>query len=274
MKDNGKKPVIAFFDLDGTLLDGTNGNIYARLMIRNGQMKARGAVWVLWYTILYKMNRLPRVEVYKRVLDVMGQFTVFEMIEGMDVGFESHIMPRLYKEGADLVREHNDKGHVTVIATAAGEYVAERVRAQLGARDVIATPIPIKCDHMTSELLGPMSFMEGKLEMAKDLCTKYGAELADCYFYSDSASDLPLLEAVGNPVLVNPQLKLRQATRGRGWPVLKFKEYAGFTVAARPVSMMSEPMDRFSREYEVIREARLSGTSRDSAAEPLPGESP
>lgn len=273
MKDNSKKPVLAFFDLDGTLLDGTNGNMYAKLMFKSGKMPARGMLWVLWYTILYKLNRLPRIDVYKKVLDIMGQYTAIEMIEMMDVGFDEMIMPRLYKEGADLVREHNEKGHVTVVATAAGEYVAERVRAQLGARDIIATPIPIKGDHMTSELLGPMSFMEGKLKMAEDLCAKYGAELKDCYFYSDSASDLPLLEAVGHPVMVNPQLKLRSSTRGRGWPVLKFKEHAGFTVAARPVSMMSEPMDRFSKEYEVMRADKLSGSSKGSPAEPMPEES-
>lgn len=272
MGEKSEVRVVAFFDLDGTLLDGTNGNIYARLMIQNGQMRASGALWVLWYTILYKLNRLPRIEVYKRVLAVMGQYTVIEMIEMQDVGFEGEIMGRLYKEGADLVREHNEKGHVTVIATAAGEYVAERVRAQLGARDVIATPIPIKGDHVTSEPLGPMSFMEGKLQMAKDLCEKYGADLADCFFYSDSTSDLPLLEAVGHPVMVNPQLKLRQAARGRGWPVLKFKEYAGFTEPVRPGKLMSEPMDRFSKEYEKLRAARLSGAPEVPASEPLPSE--
>ena len=272
MGEKSEVRVVAFFDLDGTLLDGTNGNIYARLMIQNGQMRACGALWVLWYTILYKLNRLPRIEVYKRVLDVMGQYTVIEMIEMQDVGFEGEIMGRLYKEGADLVREHNEKGHVTVIATAAGEYVAERVRAQLGARDVIATPIPIKGDHVMSEPLGLMSFMEGKLQMAGDLCEKYGADLADCFFYSDSASDLPLLEAVGHPVMVNPQLKLRQAARGRGWPVLKFKEHAGFTEPVRPGKLMSEPMDRFSKEYEKLRAARLSGTLEVPASEPLPSE--
>ncbi len=269
MVDDSAKPVLAFFDLDGTLLDGTNGNIYARRMVRNGQMQPRAMVWVIWYTILYKLNRLPRIDVYKKVLDIMGQYTALEMIETMDVGFEKEIMPKLYAEGARLVREHNEKGHVTVVATAAGEYVAERVRAQLGAGDVIATPIPIKGEHMTSELLGPMSFMEGKLEMANDMCGKYGADLADCWFYSDSASDLPLLDAVGYPVMVNPQLKLRQSARGRGWPVMKFKEYAGFTEAVRPASMMSEPMDRFSKEYEEQRARKLAKGSKVSA-EPLP----
>lgn len=242
--------VVAFFDLDHTLLDGANGTIYAKQMVREGKMETRGLLDVLWYSILYKLNRLPRWEVYRKVLDIMGRYTVVEMIGVMDRGFEELIVPRLYRGGVDLVREHREKGHVTVVATAAGEYIAERVRAQLGADDIIATPTPIRGDHMTSDFEGPMAFMEGKLEMAKEYCEGCEASLADCFFYSDSASDLPLLEAVGHPVMVNPQLSLRLATRGRGWPVLRFKEYARFDRVRRPERMLTPEMDRFNRLYE------------------------
>ena len=245
-----EKPVVAFFDLDNTLLDGANGNIYAIRMVREGYMKPRVLLQVLRYTILYKMNRLPRREVYKKVLDIMGQYTVTEMIAFMDRNFESHILPKLYQGGVDIVREHREQGHSTVIATAAGEYIAERVRVQLGADDIIASYTPIKGDHMTSEEMGPMAFMEVKLDMAMEYCREKGADPADCWFYSDSASDLPLLEAVGHPVMVNPQLKLRQETRGRGWPVLHFKEYAKFDRVRRPERLISPEMTHFLRLYE------------------------
>ncbi len=245
-----EKAVVAFFDLDHTLLDGANGNIYALRMVREGYMKKSVLIRVLWYTILYKMNRLPREVVYKAVFDIMGQYTVIEMIAFMDRNFETHIIPRLYQGGLDKVREHREMGHITVIATAAGEYIAERVRAQLGADDIIASHTPIKGDHMHAGDLRNMAFMEGKLEMAVDYCVRAGAELSDCWFYSDAASDLPLLEAVGNPVMVNPQLKLRQEARGRDWPVLRFKEYARFDTIARPQRMITPQMNRFMRIYE------------------------
>jgi len=245
-----EKPVVAFFDLDNTLLDGANGNIYAIRMVREGYMKPWVLLQVLRYTILYKMNRLPRREVYKKVLDIMGHYTVTEMIAFMDRNFESHILPKLYQGGVDIVREHREQGHSTVIATAAGEYIAERVRVQLGADDIIASYTPIKGDHMTSEEMGPMAFMEVKLDMAMEYCREKGADPADCWFYSDSASDLPLLEAVGHPVMVNPQLKLRQETRGRGWPVLHFKEYAKFDEIRRPERLISPEMTHFLQLYE------------------------
>jgi HAD superfamily hydrolase (TIGR01490 family) len=249
MVDSGKN-VIAFFDLDHTLLDGSNGGLYARLMVKQRKMKPSGLFWVIWYTILYKLNRLPRSEVYRKILDAMGRYPVLTMIELMDRGFEEAIMPRLYQGGVDLIREHKEKGHRTVVATAAGEYIAERVRAQLEADDVIATPIPVKGDHITGELEGPTAFMEGKLAMAEEFAAAHGADLSDCYFYSDSASDLPLLEAVGHPVMVNPQLKLRLAARGRGWPVINFKEYAKFDRINRPERLMTPEMDRFTKIYE------------------------
>lgn len=248
-----EKRIAAFFDLDHTLMDGANGNLYAMLMIKEGFMKPRGLFWVVWYSILYKLNRLPRREVYRKVLGVMGQYHVLEMIGMMDRGFEQLIAPRLYKGGVALVRKHREMGHLTVVATAAGEYVAERVRAQLGASDTVATPIPVKGERITSELDGPTAYMEGKLQMAEKFCDERGIDLADCYFYSDSASDTPLLEAVGHPVMVNPQLRLRIATRHRGWPTLKFKGYASFDEIHRPERLLSPEMDRFTRAYEASR---------------------
>lgn len=241
---------VAFFDLDHTLLDGSSGNLYARLMVREGYMKPRALFWVTWYSILYSLNRLPRREVYRKVLGTMGRYTALEMIEMMDRGFEKVIVPRLYAGGVELVRMHREMGHRTVLATAAGEYVAERVRAQVGTDDVIATPIPVDKDRITAELDGPTAFMEGKLEMAREYCLGHGVDLADCYFYSDSASDLPLLEAVGHPVLVNPKLKLKRAAKGRGWPVLLFREYAEFDRVARPGTLITPGLERFSAAYE------------------------
>ncbi|MDD5748594.1 MAG: HAD-IB family hydrolase [Actinomycetota bacterium] len=245
--------IVAFFDLDHTLLDGSNGNILALSMVKNGQMKARGILWVIWYSVLYRLNKLPRKEVYRKVLEVMGSYPVLEMIEMMDNGFEERILPRLFDGGARLIRWHRSMGHRTVIATAAGEYIAERVRAQIGADDTIATPIPIRGQRISSEHEGPTAFMEGKLEMALDYCGKSGVDISRCYFYSDSASDLPLLEAVGNPVLVNPQVSLRIAVRGRGWSRLKFRKHARFDSIRRPEKFLTPEMEKFSRIYEENR---------------------
>lgn len=255
-----KRKIVAFFDLDHTLLDRATGNIYAEVMVKKGYMKPSALLWVLWYTLLYKLNKLPKKEVYLKVLSIMGKYHVLEMIKMMDEGFEEKILPRLYAGGVELVSRHKRLGHITVIATAAGEYIAERVRAQLGADDIIATPLPVKEERISAELLGPTAYMEGKLQMALSYCEKVGADISECYFYSDSASDLPLLEAVGHPVLVNPQLKLRIAARKKGWPVLKFREYANFSSVKRPERFINPEFERFCRLYEEERAKKQGST--------------
>ncbi len=248
--DGQRKDVIAFFDLDHTLLDGGNGAIYARLMVKRRMAEPRTLLWIAWYTLLYKLNKLPPEEVYRKVTEIMGRHPIMGIIDFLDEGYEKYIMPRLYAGSIEVIRSHSEKDHLTVITTAAGEYVAERVRAQLGADDIIATPMYVENERISSKLAKPSAYGEGKLELARRFAAARDTDLADCYFYSDSASDLPLLEAVGNPVLVNPQLRLRLDVRGRGWPVLNFKKHASFNEPARPKGVPTQGMDRYLKEYE------------------------
>lgn len=241
---------IAFFDLDHTLLDGSNGSIYAKLMVDRDMAENKTLLWITWYTILYKLNMLAPEEVYRKTLILMGRFPILDFIDFLNEGYEQHIMPRLFAGGVEVIKDHRDRGHMTVICTAAGEYIAERVRAQLGADDIIATATFVEDGRVSERMASPAAYGEGKLELARRFVSSRGVDLKDCYFYSDSASDLPLLEAVGHPVLVNPQLRLRMMVRGRGWPVIRFREHASFPEPARPRSLPTPDLDRYLKEYE------------------------
>jgi len=139
------------------------------------------------------------------------------------------VMPRLFREGAECIATHRERGHRTVIATAAGEYMCEKVRVQLGADDKIAARAPVRDGYLTDELERPLPYGEGKAELARAYASARGVDLGDCWFYSDSVPDLPLLRAVGHPVAVNPQRGLKKIALTEGWPVLYWKERAGFT---------------------------------------------
>ncbi|MDD5447869.1 MAG: HAD-IB family hydrolase [Actinomycetota bacterium] len=212
--------VIAFFDLDHTLLDGSSGEMFVRFMVDEGYMPRRSLLRVFYYGLLYKMNRLGKESLYGGFVEWMEGYSLEEIKEITDRCFELCIARRLYKKGPELIARHRRMGHLTVIATATTDYMAKKVMTLVGAEDVIAASLGANGD---SEILAP--FMEGKLRMVRDYCSRHGASLSNCYFYSDSMSDFPLLEAVGHPVMVNPQLKLRCAARGRGWPILRFREH-------------------------------------------------
>ncbi len=216
---------IAFFDLDHTLLDGANGNMVVKYMIKTRRMGLDAAWKAIKYTALYKMNRLPRLEVYRWTFQECGKYHIDELIEMLDEAYEQYVLPRLFAEGRDKIREHKEKGHRTVIATAAGEYMSEKVRVQLGADDKIAATAPVVNGRLTDDFDLPLPYGEGKLERAKEYALTQGCVLADCYFYSDSVADLPLLSGVGHPVAVNPQGKLRKIALNNGWPILIWKRH-------------------------------------------------
>ncbi|MDD3718421.1 MAG: HAD-IB family hydrolase [Actinomycetota bacterium] len=220
---------IAFFDLDHTLLDGANGNLIVIYMVRK-RLLGMEAVWkAVKFTILYRLNRLPREEVYRWTFQECGKYPIEELVRLLDEAYEECIMPRLFREGAERVADHRSRGHHTVIATAAGEYISEKVRVQLGADDKIAARAPVRGGYLTDEMERPLPYGEGKEELARVYAAGRGVELKDCFFYSDSLADLPLLRAVGNPVAVNPQKALKKIAGEKGWPVMYWSTPAGFT---------------------------------------------
>lgn len=220
---------IAFFDLDHTLMNGANGNLVVKYMVKTRRL-GMDAVWkAIKFTVLYRMNRLPREEVYRWTFQECGKYSIGELVRMLDEAYELYIMPSLFKEGEESIAGHKAKGHLAVIATAAGEYVSEKVRVQLGADDKIAAVAPVRDGRLTDEIQQPVPYGEGKLAAAETYAAERSVDLQECYFYSDSMADLPLLEAVGHPVAVNPQPKLKRIAVERGWPVRLWSTPAGYT---------------------------------------------
>ncbi len=231
---------IAFFDLDHTLLDGANGNLVVKYMVKTRRM-GLDAVWkAIKFTTLYRLNRLPREEVYRWTFRECGKYSMEELVAMLDESYARYVMPRLFKEGAERVAEHKSKGHHTVIATAAGEYMSEKVRVQLGADGKIAAIAAVVEGRLTDKVEMPMPYGEGKEILARRYAEKRDVSLADCWFYSDSLADVPLLAAVGHPVAVNPQRALRRIAAERGWPVLIWNTPAGFTHPSTAVELSFE----------------------------------
>ncbi len=233
--------MIAFFDVDGTLLDGSSGNMIIMYMVKE-HLLGWDAVWkALKYTTLYKLNVLPYQEVYRWSIEGLANQHIEEMTALLDRIYETYLLPKFFEEGRDCIRKHRKRGDFTVIATAVGEYMAEKVRAQFEVDDKICAIAPVRDGRVTTEYEMPLPYAEGKLELARSMAEERGVSLSDCYFYSDSASDLPLLAAVGHPVLVNPQWELRRQVKGKHWPVERWKEHARFPEASRAVQLSWSP---------------------------------
>lgn len=143
------------------------------------------------------------------------------------------IDPMVYQEALDLMAEHREAGRDIVIISSSGTDVVEPIGARLGADLAIGTQVAIEEGRYTGEILY-YAYGEGKADAMRDLALERGYDLADCYAYSDSVTDVPMLDAVGYPVAVNPDTTLRALALERGWPVVDFQRPVAMRRAIEP----------------------------------------
>ena len=138
------------------------------------------------------------------------------------------IRPSIYPAMAATVEAHRNAGHVPVIVTSATRYLAEPLAADVGIRHLLFTQLEVREGRFTGECVRPVCYGDGKIHWTERFAASEGLDLRRSYFYTDSITDLPLLERVGEPRVVNPDPRLRRVAQRRGWPVkwLRLEETA------------------------------------------------
>jgi HAD superfamily hydrolase (TIGR01490 family) len=207
----------AFFDLDRTLLRRSSalalaGSFRERGLIRRTDL-ARAALWQLLF-----VARGASAEAVRRVAEdgmaVLRGFTVAEMRELVAEAMEPVLKPLVYAEPLALVRRHRERGERVYIVSAALQEIVDALAEELGFDGAVGSSCEVEHGCHGAE----------KADALRSLAARDGIDLAASTAYSDSHSDLPFLEAVGNPVAVNPDRELRRLAAERGWPVLEFSE--------------------------------------------------
>ena len=222
----GGSPSAAFFDLDRTLISGSSAFTLAIQARKVGLVPTRDFVKDAGGAIAFKLfgaSDDTSDEVKKRILGaVAGQRQVDLM------GLNTEILPRLLErvrpEAKRLLERHRRAGRDTFIVSAAPQEIVEPLAQALGMTGGIGTRSIVDNGVYTGELDGPFCYGTGKVEAMQSLASWNSYDLAQCYSYSDSASDLPMLEAVGHPVAVNPDSKLERHARRNGWPIVIFSQ--------------------------------------------------
>ena len=226
----------AFFDLDKTLISRSSTLAFSRPFYEHGlisrSMMIRGAL----AQAVFKRAGAGQVRM-ERIRDQASQLcrgwpaeSVREIVQD---NLETIIVPYLYDEARELVDGHHAAGRDVIVVSASGHEVVDPIGALLGADTVIATQMVITDGRYTGDVAF-YAFGEAKAARMRALAAARGYPLADCYAYSDSITDLPMLEAVGHPTAVNPDRSLRRAAARRGWPVQDFTVSPVGRVAAKP----------------------------------------
>jgi len=216
----------AFFDLDRTLMSGSSGAAFGRAAYRAG-LVSRGQVarWGLQH-LRFRLRGASDedtealVETVNELLRGVPARTLRRMLPDL---LET-ILPRIYPQMLAEVRVHQDAGRPAFIVSAASNGVVEVLARVLDMEGGIGTRYEVDGeDRYTGRLIGGLNYGELKIEPMRRFAADHDIDLAASYAYSDSVSDLPMLELVGNPIAVNPDAELGRIARERGWRVMRFE---------------------------------------------------
>ncbi|MGZ3424113.1 MAG: HAD family hydrolase [Polyangiales bacterium] len=137
-----------------------------------------------------------------------------------DEAFDSVLKKALHPHAKDLVKRCLDEGHEVVLVSGALDFLMKRLADYLGAHHVIANRLEIKDTRATGRILRPVVAGPEKARLIREHAKERGHDLNECFAYSDSYSDVPMLSVVGHPACVNPDAKLRQLARAYSWPIV------------------------------------------------------
>jgi HAD superfamily hydrolase (TIGR01490 family) len=211
-------PSAAFFDLDKTVIAKSSALAFGRPFYRDGLITRRDVVKSAYAQLMFRLGGTDE-QTMARTRDYLAAlckgWSVEQVRQIVAETLNELINPYVYAEAAVLIGEHLAAGRDVVLVRPIG--------ALLGVTDVIATRMGIVDGRYSGEVefyaAGP-----SKVSGVRELATEQGYDLAQCYAYSDSISDLPLLECVGHPSAVNPDRALRRVALDNAWPVLEFRD--------------------------------------------------
>ena len=225
VSSTGVTRAAAFFDLDKTIIAKSSTLAFGRPFYHSGLLNRRAVLRSAYAQFVFALagaddDQMTRMREY--VTQMCAGWDVAQVREIVNETLHEIIDPIVYDEAVELIAEHQQHGREVVVVSASGTEVVEPIAEMVGADRVIATQMVTQDGRYTGEIARYV-YGPAKAEAIRELAAREGYDLAECYAYSDSSTDLPMLEAVGYPAVVNPDRALRKAAASRGWPILEFR---------------------------------------------------
>lgn len=216
---------LAIFDLDNTLIAGDSDYLWGQFLVDQGhvdrdQYEAANAR----FYEQYKEGKLDIGEFLAFALQPLATHELEQLQTWRAIFVRERIEPILLPAARTLIEQHRMAGDTLMIITATNRFVTEPMAAHYGIEHLIATTPELLQGRYTGRYEGVPCFQSGKVTRLQEWLESHQATLEGSWFYSDSHNDLPLLEAVQNPVAVDPDPGLKQLAEARGWPVISLRE--------------------------------------------------
>ena len=215
---------LALFDLDNTLLAGDSDHSWGEFLCTTGRVdaaayRARNDAFYADYCA----GKLDVVAYQSFTQAILARTEAAELARWQAEFMRDVIEPLILAKGEALLQEHRAAGDKLVIITATNRFVTAPIAERLGVETLIATECGMQDGRYTGQITGTPCYQGGKVTRLNEWLAETGYNLDGAYFYSDSCNDLPLLEAVANPVAVDPDEVLRATATERGWPVISLR---------------------------------------------------
>ncbi|WP_027370526.1 HAD family hydrolase [Desulfovermiculus halophilus] len=214
---------LAVFDLDSTLLNGDSDHAWGEFLARKGIVDRAYKEGNDRFYREYLAGNLDVREYIEFMVQPLLSFDLSELNELRREFIRDSIQPMRLPKAESLLAEHRGWGHILVIITSTTRLITEPIARLLGVEHLLATDLETEGGRLTGRIKGIPCFGPNKVLKLNDWLRSTGHSLDGSFFYSDSHTDLPLLELVHNPVAVDPDSTLHAEAASRGWPVISLR---------------------------------------------------
>lgn len=214
--------IAALFDFDGTIISGYSATAMLREKLQRREMSFEEIFETGNVIAQHQLGNLGFSGLMSGAAKFMKGIEEDSFIEFGQELYEKHIARKIYPETRAIIEAHQAKGHTVAIISSATIYQIEPTARDLGIRHIKCSGYEVEDGVFTGDIIRPLCFGEGKVLAAEELASELGLDLEQSYFYTDSDDDIELLERVGKPRPLNPNLKLKAIAEENGWPVQRF----------------------------------------------------
>jgi HAD superfamily hydrolase (TIGR01490 family) len=206
--------------MDRTLVRKETGTLYVRWQRDIGKATTWDLIKTSYWVAQYTLGVLDVDKLADNVLSTMRGISEPQFVVECEDWFAKYVEEHITDKGRDAVANHRARGDVCAIVTGATRYAAGPLAKRLDIEHVVASELEIDMEgQFTGRAVKPLCLGNGKLQRAKTLADRLGFVLEEATFYTDSISDLPLLERVAEPIVINPDPRLLREAKRRGWPI-------------------------------------------------------
>ncbi len=209
--------------MDKTLIAENSGSLYMRYRYARGEISGMELLKGLGAYIQYKVGMLDIRNWTKNMMLQFKDSNALELEQQARDWFDELVAPTIYPEAEELVRKHQAQDHIVVVVSGATKFVVQPLAERLKIEHMLYTRLEVEGGVFTGRVIEPICFEEGKIYWLQQFIDEHDIDLAKSWFYTDSITDMPLMDIVGHPVAVNPDPLLYRTAVKRRWPVRFFE---------------------------------------------------